>query len=93
MMSSGDILAKRMLAAFFGPEAGARRRHWQTVVLLLLLGGTAGCGLFVKTREAPVSLKTRAPDFSLSDQHGQGHTLAGFLDKGPVVIVFYRGHW
>ncbi len=31
----------------------------------------------------------RAPDFELSDQHGNTVTLAGLLANGPVVLFFY----
>ncbi len=32
-----------------------------------------------------------APDFNLTDQHGQEFRLADALGAGPVVIVFLRG--
>jgi peroxiredoxin len=32
----------------------------------------------------------RAPDFELKDLNGQSHHLAGALDQGPVVLVFYK---
>jgi peroxiredoxin len=34
-----------------------------------------------------------APDFILPDVHGEPVRLRALLDKGPVVIVFYRGGW
>ena len=34
-----------------------------------------------------------APDFSLPDAHGQMVALKTLLDRGPVVISFYRGGW
>lgn len=41
------------------------------------------------------ALKTgvAAPDFILPDVHGEPVRLRALLDKGPVVIVFYRGSW
>jgi peroxiredoxin len=34
-----------------------------------------------------------APDFSLPDTHGHLLALRTLLDRGPVVISFYRGGW
>ena len=34
-----------------------------------------------------------APDFSLPDADGNLVALKGLLEKGPVVISFYRGQW
>jgi peroxiredoxin len=35
----------------------------------------------------------RAPDFTLPDQLGHPVSLAGELEQGPVVVIFYRGEW
>lgn len=35
----------------------------------------------------------RAPAFRLPDQQGQPVELDTLLAQGPVVLVFYRGHW
>ena len=35
----------------------------------------------------------RAPDFTLHDQLGRQVSLAGELERGPVVLIFYRGEW
>ena len=34
-----------------------------------------------------------APAFCLPDEHGKPVSLAGRLNDGPVVLVFYRGAW
>ena len=34
-----------------------------------------------------------APDFALPDTHGHIIALKTLLDRGPVVISFYRGGW
>jgi len=34
-----------------------------------------------------------APDFALPDAHGNVVALKTLLDRGPVVISFYRGQW
>lgn len=40
-----------------------------------------------------LSLGTKAPDFSLPDYTGRVITLSEETTKGPVVLIFYRGHW
>jgi peroxiredoxin len=35
----------------------------------------------------------RAPGFTLPDQLGRQVSLAGELQQGPVVLIFYRGEW
>jgi peroxiredoxin len=35
----------------------------------------------------------KAPDFTLNDQLGREVSLAGELEQGPVVLLFYRGEW
>lgn len=34
-----------------------------------------------------------APDFSLEDYRGEDVDLAGLLNEGPVVLMWYRGGW
>ena len=34
-----------------------------------------------------------APDFTLKNGQNQDVALGGLLDKGPVVLGFYRGRW
>lgn len=34
-----------------------------------------------------------APDFSLPNQEGESVSLSKLLEKGPVVVSFYRGSW
>jgi peroxiredoxin len=36
---------------------------------------------------------SHAPDFTLPDQLGDQVSLAGELEHGPVVLLFYRGEW
>jgi len=35
----------------------------------------------------------KAPDFTLTDANGALISLCGLLEKGAVVLSFYRGHW
>ncbi len=64
------------------------------VTLLLVLGG------FVLTRlpaagfsQRFASQDAKAQAFELPDQTGQSVALSGVLEKGPVLLVFYRGSW
>jgi peroxiredoxin len=34
-----------------------------------------------------------APPFDLPTQRGEMKSLAGFLEKGPVLLAFHRGTW
>ena len=43
-------------------------------------------------RNAP-KLSERFPAFSLPNQNGDSVQLADLLEKGPVVVTFYRGGW
>ena len=47
------------------------------------------------SRSAPEALELgrSAPDFSLPRAGGGTSSLAPARSQGPVVIVFYRGHW
>lgn len=34
-----------------------------------------------------------APDFALPDSTGARRSLAELTADGPLVLIFYRGHW
>jgi hypothetical protein len=34
-----------------------------------------------------------APSFELKNSAGSQVTLSGLLERGPVVLTFFRGHW
>jgi len=53
----------------------------------------SGCGLFVKPEGELIPIREKAPEFSLRDQNEEMVSLQGMLDRGPVLLVFYRGHW
>jgi len=40
-----------------------------------------------------IALGESAPNFELPNQEGQATSLAALLEKGPVVVTFYRGSW
>lgn len=67
-----------------------------------LLGGTVATatmfftGFFYLYRLPPPAAAIApdaAPDFTLTDQTGQPVTLSAEVARGPVLLVFYRGHW
>jgi peroxiredoxin len=34
-----------------------------------------------------------APDFTLPDSRGNQRRLSELTAKGPLVLIFFRGHW
>ncbi|MRG96969.1 redoxin domain-containing protein [Polyangium spumosum] len=56
-----------------------------------LLALAAGCNL--KTRGPALAAATPAPSFLLPAHTGEAVSLADLTQKGPAVVVFYRGHW
>jgi peroxiredoxin len=40
-----------------------------------------------------LAIDAKAPEFSLPDTQGQLITSSSLLEKGPVVLTFYRGGW
>lgn len=34
-----------------------------------------------------------APDFELTDSRGDTRRLSELVEAGPLVLIFYRGHW
>jgi peroxiredoxin len=43
--------------------------------------------------ERCLAVGAHAPDFNLRDANGGDVALSSLLEKGPVVLVFYRGGW
>jgi peroxiredoxin len=41
----------------------------------------------------PLGVGDHAPDFTLGDADGEQHSLPGYLSRGPVLLVFFRGGW
>jgi peroxiredoxin len=47
-----------------------------------------------KAKEAEgLEIGTKAPDFNAPDQQENDYSLSRALENGPVVMIFYRGHW
>jgi hypothetical protein len=44
-------------------------------------------------KEKVLKVGDRAPDFSLKDTQGSLVSLGSLLERGPVVLSFYRGGW
>jgi len=72
-----------------------------SIPVLLSLSGVTGCDIPIGAiRRTPPSgidariaaVRSPAPDFTLEGTTGRFH-LADALAKGPVLLVFYRGHW
>jgi hypothetical protein len=60
--------------------------------LLLALFAWAFFGLFALP-VTPAEDLQRAPDFTLPDVGGRPVTLSERLGGGPILLVFWRGHW
>jgi len=48
-----------------------------------------GSGILAKA----IKVGDLAPDFEMNNTDGKAVTLGDLLDKGPLVISFYRGGW
>ncbi len=43
--------------------------------------------------QMPLAIGSKAPDFIAKSEYGKNVRLTEVLQKGPVVLVFYRGNW
>lgn len=73
-----------------GALAGVLRLGLGSAVGLGALGGLAGCHLRA-TGPALASTATPAP-FTLASTQGRLDSAVA-VEKGPLVLIFYRGHW
>jgi hypothetical protein len=48
---------------------------------------------FAALPATPAEALPSAPDFTLPDHEGRPVTLSQRLGGGPILLVFYRGHW
>jgi hypothetical protein len=74
------------------------RRIWVRLVcavdiLLLALWTYMFYGWSTLPEPTKLNQLTIAPDFTLPDHTGTPITLSAALADGPVLLVFYRGHW
>lgn len=65
-------------------------RFFSSCLLAALIFVGAGC--HVKTTGEPLALETLAPPVKLSSTMGELDSRQA-LARGPLVLVFYRGHW
>lgn len=68
------------------------RKLSNMIPALLLLAAVTACAQ-LHTRSTPKTETETAPDFSLPGADGTVFTLDKLLEKGPAVVVFYRGYW
>lgn len=63
--------------------------------LLLLLPILLATIVYAQETPVPEGLKKGdiAPNFTLSTTNGKEITLYGELEKGPIILTFYRGSW
>lgn len=73
------------------------RRRWVRAVAALHVLALAVCAWsflgYSRLPATSVESVQRAPDFTLPDSRGQSVTLSEQLARGPVLLVFFRGHW
>ncbi len=84
------------LAVFLALSAARDdRRVWvRAVAGLQLVALALSCwAFFVFARLPARDVPERATDFTLPDQDGHPVTLSAELQQGPVLLVFFRGHW
>ena len=93
-------LAMLTVAVVLGVAAVRRHRRWWTIALATVDMGVAAMFLFLFfvgfSLPAVANVPTPpdpAPDFELADQEGRSHRLSEYRGRGPVLLVFYRGHW
>ena len=53
--------------------------------------GSGGCSVSTRGPSAPQGAP--APSFTLQSHQGKEVSLDALAARGPVVVVFYRGHW
>jgi cytochrome oxidase Cu insertion factor (SCO1/SenC/PrrC family) len=63
----------------------------RALLAVLALACVPACRL--QTQAPPKAVSQSAPTFTLPDHNGQPVELAKLRERGPVVLVFYRGHW
>lgn len=61
--------------------------------LYLLLTAATSFGSLAQSDESTFKRGDKAPGFQGIDQNGENFDLSTQLEKGPVVLMFYRGYW
>ncbi len=68
----------------------------QTLITAALLGFAFGCAspaALTVTNPASEPEPARMPEIAGLDHRGNEFSLESALAEGPVVVIFYRGHW
>lgn len=84
----------------FSVIALARKRTWVTIcagTLSLMISGGFLASVHVLMRlpadQHVVAVGKTAPDFAIPNQYGRTVQLSALRGRGPILLVFYRGHW
>jgi hypothetical protein len=97
LRSTGLVAWVCIALALFLALSAARgdRRGWVRAIagLQLAVVPLSIWAFFGFARLPATNLPERAPDFTLPDQDGRPVTLSHELARGPVLLVFFRGHW
>lgn len=84
-------------ATYLGATAAWKdKRRWVRLTFAGEVGFMAlALWLFFGFARLPVpgAAPERAPEFTLPDAQGTPHALTDALARGPVLLVFFRGHW
>lgn len=71
--------------------------QWKRAAVTVMLGGLALAAGLAACRLPPPAVTPAvgglAPDFTLPASDGLRFHLGEELGDGPMVLVFYRGHW
>lgn len=63
----------------------------------LVLATALGCRVHTEqaspAEQAPLAEQARVPELELPAHDGRMVTLEQLLERGPALLVFYRGHW
>jgi peroxiredoxin len=87
-----DTTESKSLADRISEFTSVMAKHAPAEVLATLDGEIKKLAESGITKQA-LGVGSRAPDFSLPDARGGTLSLAALLQKGPVVVTFYRGGW
>ena len=101
LRASGFAAFAMMFAGVVVGMVAARRegRRWVRIaagfnVMMLALGALAFFVLAKLPAADPVQSElTQAIEFTLPDERGEAVSLRSMYERGPTLLVFYRGHW
>lgn len=76
-------------------------RQWLTASPIFFFGASTfaifkdrnDIKVMMKNKQIETKVGTEAPDFTLSDQHGNSMVLSELLKKNHILLIFVRGDW